>query len=154
MRAIGSMLAVACLGQTGINASQGEAQARSRHNEAIQVAVFRKAALQECKYIDCLLSVGGNGISDDLFQKLKDLPRVRPALRADLELEDGAYKGFSAKRARILDISGVKWFSPNQVAVDVNSLTSVFHSRTCRYHLELREGMWTVDVSATVCPLS
>lgn len=158
MVALGRRLALAttlvCIALQPSGADEDVQATSGRTDDAIHEAVFKSAIGRECKVIRCLLSVSGKGITDDLYRKLKDLGHVAPARPDDFAFEHGAYKGFSVRNCRILDVAATKRVSEHEAAVDVNVLTTAMNSRVCRFRALAQDDRWTVDDRATQCTIS
>ena len=126
----------------------------SRDDDAIHESVLKRAIDRECGKSLCLLSVGGNGIDDALYQKLKKYGHVAPARPDDFVFENGAYRGFSVRSGRILDVTLVSRISDTEASARVNVLTGALNSRACRFRLLKRGERWVVDDAATECTIS
>jgi hypothetical protein len=145
-----------CLTQgTAWTRDLGSEKGQNEQSQAqIHEAVFRWLAKRECNAIACLLSIDRKGIEEALYRRVKTTGRVKPASEDDFIVEHGAYRGFSQRNSRILDISRITRTSDSEVLVNVSHLMGAMSSRECRYRLTKQDGLWAMDEKETICTIS
>lgn len=155
-RTLWTVLACICLTAPAARAEDParDAEGGNQARAAIYEEVFRWLAKRECNVVVCLLSVDGRGLDEALYKRIEGIGRVKPAREDDFIFENGAYRGFSSRDGRILDVSRVTWTSESEVLVDVSHLTTSMNSRACRYRLLKRGDRWKVDGKGTRCTIS
>lgn len=127
---------------------------RSPAEMAVHEALLRQLVPRYCRVFLCLLGVEQKAVDNSLIEKLGAVGQVAAVQPDDFTVEDGAYRGFSHRNGRIIDIRKLSFSSTSEALVDAAFLSTGLSSRVCTYRLFKRREEWMLDDKETRCSIS
>lgn len=121
--------------------------------EEVAEVTLRWVVKNRCQVSLCLLSIEHQPIGQEILTRLKEVGRVEAASSDDFVFEEGAVRGFTRRKGRIVDVRKLTVVDPSTVVVEVGFLATGMSSGTCEYRLQRSADSWAVDDKRTACTL-